>query len=60
MAPPPMGRLRHNVYPCSKDGAGDKLHFCQPGPVDWALDVMVRQISRGATSISARGGDEIP
>ena len=46
--------VRVDAYPCSKDGAGDKLHFCQPGPVDWALDVMVRQISRGATSISAQ------
>ena len=35
--------VRVDAYPCSKDGAGDKLHFCQPGPVDWALDVMVRQ-----------------
>lgn len=40
--------VRVDAYPCSHDGTGDKLHFCQPGPVDWALDALVRQIRRDA------------
>lgn len=42
---------RVDAYPGTHNGEGDKLHFCQPGPGDWAMDVVVRRISaewRGA------------
>ena len=41
-----MMGMRVDAYPASYDGQGDKLHFCQPGPPDWALDVVVRRIAR--------------
>ena len=41
-----MMGMRVDAYPASYDGTGDKLHFCQPGPPDWALDVVVRRIAR--------------
>ena len=34
---------RVDAHPGSFDGQGDKLHFCQPGPLDWALDSILRR-----------------
>ena len=55
-------QVRVDAHPASYDGHGDRLHFCQPGPADWALDVLVRQITseqaaakRGVAS-SLKGG----
>ena len=37
---------RADAHPASSNGLSeDKLHFCQPGPADWALDSVVRHIS---------------
>ena len=36
--------VRVDAHPGSMDGTGDKLHFCQPGPPDWALDHILRRI----------------
>ena len=40
-----MLSVRVDAYPASRDGIGDKLHFCQPGPGDWALDVLLRRLA---------------
>jgi len=41
-----MLSVRPDAHPASFNGTGDKLHFCQPGPADWALDAAVRRIAR--------------
>lgn len=38
--------VRVDAYPSSTDGVGDKLHFCQPGPPDWALDHLIRRVTQ--------------
>ena len=40
-----MLSARVDAYPASSDGRGDKLHYCQPGPADWALDVLLRRVA---------------
>ena len=45
--------VRADAHPASSDGRGDRLHFCQPGPADWALDVIVRRV---ATDMVAAAG----
>ena len=37
--------VRVDAYPASDDGDGDKLHFCQPGPPDWAMDVVLKRVT---------------
>ena len=43
-----MMSVRVDAYPASQNGTGDKLHFCQPGVPDWALDILVRRIAQDA------------
>ena len=47
---------RVDAYPCSQNGEGDKLHFCLPGPPDWALDSLVRQVTTGTRGGVSGGG----
>jgi len=47
--------VRVDAHPASFDGTGDKLHFCQPGPTDWALDAIVRH----ALGDEAQSDDEM-
>ena len=42
--------VRADAHPASFDGNGDRLHFCQPGPADWAMDAVARHIVADFTS----------
>lgn len=35
---------RVDAHPGSRDGRGDALHFCCPGPLDYALDLVVARV----------------
>jgi len=35
---------RVDNHPASRTGVGDALHFCQPGALDWALDLVVDHV----------------
>ena len=38
--------VRVDANPASFDGRDrDTLHFCMPGPSDWAMDVVIRRIA---------------
>ena len=39
--------MRVDAHPASKTGLGDNLHFCMPGPVDYALDVVAKAVAEG-------------
>ena len=41
-----MLSVRVDAHPASFDGQGDRVHFCAPGPLDWALDVVVRHVAQ--------------
>lgn len=51
----PMLSVRVDAHPASFDGDGDRVHFCAPGPLDWALDVVVRHIARRGGAGGAGG-----
>ena len=45
---------RVDAYPATHNGTGDKLHFCQPGPADWAFDALVGRTVMRAESYGQR------
>ena len=51
---------RVDAYPASYDGDGDKLHFCQPGPTDWAMDQVLKRVSADAGRGGSGGGGRRP
>ena len=47
--------LRVDAHPGSTAGGTDGLHFCMPGPLDYALDIVLARVG----SAFDRGGAEI-
>ena len=47
--------LRVDAHPGSTAGGTDGLHFCMPGPLDYALDIVLSRVG----SAFDRGGAEI-
>ena len=40
-----LGR-RQDAHPGSHNGEGDTVHYCLPGPIDYALDEVIRVLRR--------------
>ena len=43
--------LRVDAHPGSTAGGTDGLHFCMPGPLDYALDIVLSRVGSAFDSV---------